>query len=233
MTEDIIRTEYDLLFGDRYRQAPKGDSSPLVQKWIDFETQRKEARRKGRKATARTGAKEPAATPVDAATEATPTAEAVTFTERDEALIKAFNEHYGPSLPSGKRHPTFTEETSHWMCWVCDNDPVKAIAMSYRLDWVNDWNPNPGEVEDLINTASKKKLLTRCPKALKELLQKDGIDNDHAAAGHKVSTRWLTCPSTSGLNRLSSSSTCTLACVKSANLIRAAFGLSCSLPRLP
>ena len=182
MTEDIIRTEYDLLFGDRYRQAPKGDSSPLVQKWIDFETQRKEARRKGRKATARTGAKEPAATPVVAATEATPTAEAVTFTERDEALIKAFNEHYGPSLPSGKRHPTFTEETSHWMCWVCDNDPVKAIAMSYRLDWVNDWNPNPGEVEDLINTASKKKLLTRCPKALKELLQKAGIDNDHAAA---------------------------------------------------
>ncbi len=163
MSEEMVRTEYDLQYGDRYRQAPKGDSSPLVQKWIDFENQRKEARRKSK------------TVPV----KGEPATETVTLTERDEALIKVFNEHYGPSLPSGKRHPTFTEETSHWMCWVCDNDPEKAISMSYRLEWVNDWHPKPGEVEDLIQTAAKKKLLTRCPKVLKELIQK--VDGNKTA----------------------------------------------------
>ena len=46
---------------------------------------------------------------------------------------------------------------------------------------MNDWKPKPGEVEELINTASKKKLLTHCPKALKELLQKAGLDNEVTA----------------------------------------------------
>ena len=181
MIEDIIRTEYDLLFGDRYRQAPKGDSSPLVQKWIDFETQRKEARRKSKADPAKRETRKQAAVQNDVAAPTEPASEPAAFNERDEALIKAFNDYYGPSLPSGKRHPTFTEETSHWMCWVCDNDPEKATRMSHRLDWVTDWHPNPGEVEDLIQTASKKKLLTRCPKALKELLQKAGIDSDPAS----------------------------------------------------
>ena len=47
MTEEkIIRTDYDLLFGERYRQAPKGDSSPTDPKWQAFELQRKEQRKK-------------------------------------------------------------------------------------------------------------------------------------------------------------------------------------------
>ena len=179
MSEEIVRTDYDLQYGDRYRQAPKGDSSPLMQKWIDFEAQRKEARRKANAGTATTEATKPDDTPSVMPVESPQVA--VTLTERDEALIRMFNEHYGPSVPSGQRHPLFTEETSHWLCWVTDNDPEKAIAMSYRLDWVNDWKPKPGEVEELINTASKKKLLTRCPKALKELLQKAGLDNEVTA----------------------------------------------------
>ena len=176
MSEEIIRTEYDLLYGDRYRQAPKGDSSPLVQKWIDFETQRKEARRKSKADPAKSEAS------VVQNEVKEPTSEPVTFNERDEALIKVLNEYYGPSLPSGRRHPTFTEETSHWLCWICDNNPEKAIAMSLRLDWVKNWQPQPGEVEDLVRTAAKKKLLSRCPKTLKELLSKvdggDGANSD-------------------------------------------------------
>lgn len=176
MSEEIIRTEFDLQYGDRYRTAPKGDSSPTVQKWIDFEAARKEAKRKANKAAKQSDKPKPEAeTNVASNPETTtsaPANTAVSFNERDEALIKVLNEYYGASIPSGQRHPRFTEETSHWMCWVCDNDPEKAIAMSLRLDWVKDWKPNAGEVEDLVRTASKKKLLTHCPKALKELLAK-------------------------------------------------------------
>ena len=49
MSEEIIRTEFDLQYGDRYRKAPKGDSSPTVQKWIDFEAERKKAKREANK----------------------------------------------------------------------------------------------------------------------------------------------------------------------------------------
>ena len=67
-------------------------------------------------------------------------------------------------------------ETSHWLCYYNDNDAEKAIQMAYRLDWVKEWNPNPGEVEDLCHSAAKKKLLSRYPKALKELMEKAGIN---------------------------------------------------------
>lgn len=174
MSEEIIRTEFDLQHGDRYRTAPKGDSSPTVQKWIDFEAARKEAKREANKKSRQEEKPEPAvAASVASAPEASEPANAtVTFTAYDEALVAALNEYYGDSLPSGKRHPRFTEETSHWVCWLCDNDPEKAIAMALRLNWVKDWKPNDGEVEDLVRTAAKKKLLTHCPKALKEIIAK-------------------------------------------------------------
>ena len=72
-------------------------------------------------------------------------------------------------------------ETSHWLCYYNDNDPQKAIAMAKRLDWVKEWNPNPGEVEDLCQSAAKKKLLTHYPKALKELMDKAGIKLEKTA----------------------------------------------------
>lgn len=174
MSEEIIRTEFDLQYGDRYRKAPKGDSSPTVQKWIDFEAERKKAKREANKKSRQEEKPEPAvAASVASAPEASEPANAtVTFTAYDEALVAALNEYYGDSLPSGKRHPRFTEETSHWVCWLCDNDPEKAIAMALRLNWVKDWKPNDGEVEDLVRTAAKKKLLTHCPKALKEIIAK-------------------------------------------------------------
>ena len=166
------RTAYDQLFGERYRQAPKGDSSPTMQKWIDFEQERKRLRRKTKGNVAKIEATETKETPAE-----------VAFSERDEALIKAFNEYYGPSLPPSQKHDRFLTETSHWMCWVCDNDPEKAIAMSHRLDWVKDWKPLQNEVEDLCRSAAQKKVLTRCPKALKELLKKVDGEGENSQTG--------------------------------------------------
>lgn len=160
---------YEQRYGEAYR---RGESEPTQPKWQEFERQRKEARKGD------TTAKKSAVIP---STDLKATSTPIELTERDEAIIKVLNEYYPDSLPEGKKHPTFTEETSHWLCWVTDNNPDKAIAMALRLNWVTNWvNRQPNEVEDLIQSASKKKMLSRCPKALKELLQKAGIDNDTA-----------------------------------------------------
>ena len=163
---------YEEKYGEAYR---RGESEPTIPRWQELERQRKEAR----KQTAGTVTAQPTAT-------AAPQAEtSVEFSEEDEAFIKVLNEHYGPSLPPHTKHDTMQTETSHWLCYFNDNDPQKAIAMAYRLDWVKNWNPNPGEVEDLCQSAAKKKLLTRYPKALKELMDKAGINLEQSMADTK------------------------------------------------
>ena len=163
---------YEEKYGEAYR---RGESEPTIPRWQELERQRKEAR----KQTAGTVTAQPT-------TAAAPQAEtSVEFSEEDEAFIKVLNEHYGPSLPPHTKHDTMQTETSHWLCYFNDNDPQKAIAMAKRLDWVKNWNPNPGEVEDLCQSAAKKKLLTRYPKALKELMDKAGINLEQSAAGAK------------------------------------------------
>ena len=164
-SDEMVRTDYDLQFGDRYRQAPKGDSSPLMQKWIDFEAQRKQNRKGGKKA-------EPTTAP---ATTAETEEHKVVLTEREQAIIKALNEYYGKSLGEGQKHPTFCQQTAHWLCWLVDNSPERAIALARELDFVKNWQPQPGEVEDLINSAASKKLLKSTPKVLAEILEKAGI----------------------------------------------------------
>ena len=163
---------YEEKFGEAYR---RGESEPTIPRWQELERQRKEAR----KQTAGTVTAQPTA----AAAPQTETS--VEFSEEDEAFIKVLNEHYGPSLPPHTKHDTMQTETSHWLCYFNDNDPQKAIAMAYRLDWVKNWNPNPGEVEDLCQSAAKKKLLTRYPKALKELMDKAGINLEQSMADTK------------------------------------------------
>lgn len=180
MTEEIIRTEYDLACGDRYRQEPKGDSTPTMPKWVEFEKQRRAERRKAKQKEKKT-----------ATVETTPIAEtpqvetSVEFTPEEEAFIKVLNEYYGPSLPPHTKHDRMQTETSHWLCYFNDNDAQKAIKMAYRLDWVKNWHPEPGEVEDLCQSAAKKKLLTRYPKALKELMDKAGINLEQSVADGK------------------------------------------------
>ena len=163
---------YEEKFGEAYR---RGESEPTNPRWQELERQRKEAR----KLTASTTSAQTTAT-------VSPQVETpIEFSEEDEAFIKVLNEHYGPSLPPHTKHDTFQTETSHWLCYFNDNDPQKAIAMAYRLDYVKNWNPNPGEVEDLCQSAAKKKLLTRYPKALKELMDKAGINLEQIASGDK------------------------------------------------
>ena len=154
---------YEQKYGEAYR---RGESEPTQQRWQELERQRKEAR----KQTSGTATTQPTAVVVPQAE--TP----VAFSAEDEAFIKVLNEYYGPSQPPHTKHDRMQTETSHWLCYYNDNDAKKAIAMAHRLDWVKDWNPNPGEVEDLCQSAAKKKLLTRYPKALKELMEKAGID---------------------------------------------------------
>ena len=163
---------YEEKFGEAYR---RGESEPTNPRWQELERQRKEAR----KQTAGTVTAQPTA----AAAPQTETS--VEFSEEDEAFIKVLNEYYGPTLPPHTKHDTMQTETSHWLCYFNDNDPQKAIAMAYRLDWVKNWNPNPGEVEDLCQSAAKKKLLTRYPKALKELMDKAGINLEQSMADTK------------------------------------------------
>ena len=157
---------YEQKYGEAYR---RGESEPTQQRWQELERQRKEAR----KQISGTATTQPTAVVVPQAE--TP----VAFSAEDEAFIKVLNEYYGPSLPPHTKHDRMQTETSHWLCYYNDNDAKKAIAMAHRLDWVKDWNPNPGEVEDLCQSAAKKKLLTRYPKALRDLMGKAGISIDN------------------------------------------------------
>ena len=107
-----------------------------------------------------------------------PATPAVELTERQKAIVEALNGFYGKSLGEGQKHPTFCQQTSNWLLWLVDNNPQAAIAMAYQLDYVKDWKPQKGEVEDLINSAASKKLLKQTPKALKEIMDKAGIDSE-------------------------------------------------------
>ncbi|MBQ6192051.1 MAG: hypothetical protein IJK51_07120 [Bacteroidaceae bacterium] len=125
----------------------------------------------------------PSPTPQPSENEALPqrgSGEGASFSEREQAIIKALNEYYGESLGEGKKHPTFCQQTSQWLCWLLENNPERAIAVAYELDYVKNWKPQPGEVEDLINSAAKKKLLKSTPPALKEILEKAGIDKEES-----------------------------------------------------
>lgn len=177
MTEEIIRTEFDLACGDRYRQEPKGDSSPTMPKWQEFEKQRRAERRKAKSGTTATK-EETKQSPDTAEVAVSSQAETIEkqFTPYQQACIKALNSYYGKSLGEGQKHPTFCQQTSHWLCWLSDNDPQKAIAMAYELDYVKDWQPQPNEVEELIQSAAKKKLLKCTPKELNGLLEEAGIN---------------------------------------------------------
>ena len=159
---------YEQKYGEAYR---RGESEPTQPRWQELERQRREARKQtaGTASTQLTDTAQPQVeTPVE-------------LSEEDEAFIKALNEYYGPSLPPHTKHDRMQTETSHWLCYYYDNDPQKAIAIAKRLDWVKEWNPVPGEVEDLCQSAAKKKLLTRYPKALKELMDKAGINLEQSA----------------------------------------------------
>lgn len=182
MDNSIVRTDYDMQQGDRYRLLPKGDSTPTDPKWQEFDRQLKAQKRKEKEDANTVSGSNADVQPPVVSTTTTPAAEtpqaetSAEFSPEEEAFIKVLNEYYGPSLPPHTKHDTMQTETSHWLCYFNDNDAQKAIKMAYRLDWVKNWSPEPGEVEDLCQSAAKKKLLSRYPKALKELMNKAGIN---------------------------------------------------------
>ena len=163
--------EFEARYGEAYR---RGESGPTQPRWQELERQRM-ASRKDEQITVSSQVA-PASN-----TQSAP----ITFTEREQAIIKALNEFYGKSLGEGQKHPTFTQQTSHWLLWLLDNNSQRAIAMAYELDYVKDWQPQQGEVEDLVESAAKKKLLKSTPKALAEILEKAGIDKEQSAAKSK------------------------------------------------
>ena len=157
---DYFNPEFEKRYGEAYR---RGESEPTQPRWQEFE-------RKSRTSDVS----------VEKKPESTEQASSgqIEFSSREQAIIKALNAYYGKELGEGKKHPTFCQQTAHWLLWLLDNNPERAIALAYQLDYVKNWQPQPGEVEDLINTAAKKKLLKSTPPALKEILEKAGIDKE-------------------------------------------------------
>lgn len=176
-SEEVSRTEYDKQFGERYREGTNGYSSPSVQRWIDFEEQRRKERKASSNQSLQIANPQEQAVP---ASEALPKRGSVegAFSEHEQAIIKALNAFYGKELPEGKRHSTFCQQTAHWLLWLVDNNPEKAIAIAHELEYVKNWKPQQGEVEDLVRSAASKKLLKSTPKNLKEVIEKAGIDTE-------------------------------------------------------
>ena len=179
MTEEIIRSEFDLACGERYRQAPKGDSSPTLPKWQDFETQRKAERRKAKSGTKTAAATKPqptalsAAVPIaaSAASPAEPPKEALS--SENEVFVRAVNEYYAEGVAEGHRHETFISELAPWALMRCDNDPAKALALAEHIDWVKQWTDRaPDELVNVLQTVSQRPLLRKLPKRLTDLMVK-------------------------------------------------------------
>ena len=158
-------------YGEAYR---RGESEPTRPRWQELERQRKNPKQD-------TVSPSSAAAPAQSLS----TSAAITFTEREQAIIKALNDYYGERLPEGKNHATFSAQTSHWLLWLLDNNPQRAIAMAHELEWVKNWDQQPNEVENLIESAAKKMLLKCTPKALAEIMLKAGIDTPQSTSAGK------------------------------------------------
>lgn len=157
---------YEARYGESYR---RGESEPTQPRWQELERQRKEMR-KGLAANAASQGSN------QTTTEAT---QPVVLSEREQAIVKVLNEHYGNAVAEGRRHETWFTETAPWLLLLTDNNADKALAMGRMLDYVRNWtDQNAGELENCIATVQKKPLLRRRPKALAELLEKAGIDKD-------------------------------------------------------
>ena len=165
MNEEIIRTDYDLAYGDRYRQTPKGDSSPLMPKWQEFEKQRRAERRKKGKPQSLE------ASPTKQSLEASPT------TLEEEVFVRAVNDYYANGVEEGHRHETFISELAPWLLLHTDNNPAKALVLAHQVEWVKKWTDRTaGELENVLHTVSERPLLRKLPKRLTDLMAKANAD---------------------------------------------------------
>jgi len=173
--EEIIRTEYDLACGERYRQTPKGDSSPTMPKWQEFEKLRKESRSKTRKGTASAVPPLPDASTIDVTV--VPPVVANTLSPDDEIFVRACDNLYARGVAEGHRHETFISEVAPWCLLRKDNDPGKALALAEKIDWIKKWTDRtPAELENVLQTVSQRPLLRKLPKRLTDQMITAGAD---------------------------------------------------------
>ena len=155
---------YEQKYGEAYR---RGESEPTKPRWQELERQRKEAR------------KGTSTTPVAQSANA----QLVVLTEREQAIVKAFDGRYGETIAEGHRHETWLSETAPWLLLLTDNNAQKALAIGRQLSYVKNWtDQTPDELENCIDVVQKKPLLRKRPKELQELLEGAGIMDEQPAA---------------------------------------------------
>ena len=186
MEDNIVRTDYDLQQGDRYRQLPKGNSSPTDPKWMAYDKQLKAQKRKTKQQDVPVENPTPAATEVTTSVQppssAQPTSTSISLLPKEEMACRAINNYYANGVERGDRHTTFMSETAEWLIMATDNNTERALALASQLDYVKKWqndqiNPlQPGELENVLQTVSQRPLKRKLPKKLTDLMLAAGAD---------------------------------------------------------
>ena len=180
MDNNIVRTDYDMQQGDRYRLLPKGDSTPTDPKWQEYDRQLKAQKHKAKKQDV------PAENPIPVAAEAVNSEQqqslaqeksaAISLLPNEEIARRAINSYYANGVERGARHTTFMSETAEWLIIVTDNNTERALVLARQLDYIKKWkqdtiNPlRPGELENVLQTVSQRPLKRNLPKQLTDLM---------------------------------------------------------------
>ena len=180
MDNIIVRTDYDMQQGDRYRLLPKGDSTPTDPKWKEYDRQLKAQKRKEKSQTTNGATTQP----ISVTTEEKPTVMTTDATLKpdEEILIRATNERYKAGVSRGERHKTFMSETAAWLLFCSDNNQAKALKLARHVDYIKKWKDDaedpmePFELENVIRTVSQQPLWRKLPKELAELMPKASAD---------------------------------------------------------
>ena len=179
MADNIVRTDYDLQQGDRYRLLPKGDSSPTDPKWKAFDKELKARKRKEKQqyaegiSLANTPAQD-TTQPISVPQELKQVPQ--TLTPQQEIQARALNQLYSAGISQGDRHKTFMSETAAWLLFMNDNSQAEALKVAHNLDYIKKWKADsespmdPYELENVLRTVSQQPLLRRLPKRLTDLM---------------------------------------------------------------
>ena len=179
MADNIVRTDYDLQQGDRYRLLPKGDSSPTDPKWKAFDKELKARKRKEKQQDAEGISL--ANTPAQDTTQPISDPQELkqvpqTLTPQQEIQARALNQLYSAGISQGDRHKTFMSETAAWLLFMNDNSQAEALKVAHNLDYIKKWKADsespmdPYELENVLRTVSQQPLLRRLPKRLTDLM---------------------------------------------------------------
>ena len=179
MEDIIVRTDYDLQQGDRYRLLPKGDSTPTDPKWKEYDRQLKAQKRNEKQpdvtAEAPTSVDTAVVSKQPQASEQ-PSSATTALLPNEEIARRAIDNYYANGVNRGDRHKTFISETAEWLIMVTDNNTERALALAHELDYVKKWqqdsvNPlQPGELENVLQTVSQRPVKRNLPKQITELM---------------------------------------------------------------